>query len=89
MLPPVHPKKTDPENLIREIEDDPLTQLVWSFPNAVHQALHYVSAALQRSPSMARRTQGSLQTAMTASTQVSLKTREQDSCEGNNSFDCP
>ncbi len=48
LQPPVWPRRdVDPQELIREIEEDPLAQFVWSLPYAVPKALRKLSGAVR------------------------------------------
>ncbi len=53
LMPVLPPRKTDPEEVIREIEDDPMTQFVWDLipklANAV-QGLKPPVDEIQRKP---------------------------------------
>ena len=41
MLPlPRHLLKTDPEHALHEIEDDPLSQFLWSLPSTLARKMH-------------------------------------------------
>lgn len=46
--PPRPPRKIDPEDLIREIEDDPLTQFVWSIRPRTLCAIRKLAAMFRR-----------------------------------------
>lgn len=45
MLPmPRHLLKIDPDNVVREIEDDPLSQFLWSLRPRLGKPLHDINA---------------------------------------------
>lgn len=45
MLPlPRHLLKNDPEDALREIEDDPLSQFLWSLPTMIARKMHAACA---------------------------------------------
>ena len=46
--PPILPQKTEPEDLIREIEDDPLTQFVWTRAPEMAQSIRQFSGKIRR-----------------------------------------
>ena len=45
--PPRHQHKVDPETLIEQIEDDPISQFVWTIVPKTVQALRKLSALLR------------------------------------------
>jgi hypothetical protein len=45
--PPFLLPRTDPESVIREIEDDPLAQIVWSQTSAASKSIRRLLAKLQ------------------------------------------
>ncbi len=56
LRPPVWPRRdVDPQELIREVEEDPLAQFVWSLPYVVPKKLRILSGAVRQFLAIPRR----------------------------------
>ncbi len=67
LRPPVWPRRdVDPQELIREVEEDPLAQFVWSLPYAVPKKLRKLSGGVRQLLMTPRRVRTWLEATTTA-----------------------
>lgn len=52
IVPPRFPNKPDPEDIIREIEEDPLTEIVWSLPAAIRTVRRSLARLVRHIPAV-------------------------------------
>ena len=84
LRPPVWPRRdVDPQELIREIEEDPLAQFVWSVSYAVPRALRKLSGAVGPLLTIPRRLRTLLETIAAA-----RRTRKSWEYDGSKPNEC-
>ncbi len=84
LRPPVWPRRdVDPQELIREVEEDPFAQFVWSLPYAVPKRIRKLTEAVDQLRAIPRRLRTLLETIAAA-----RRTRKSWEYDGSRPKEC-